>query len=109
MLSAARTIHWFLAVDADLATMHLHTIPLVDSLNHSSHSFICTCVSDPVIELKGGRDRCDGQLLISGVYNNYTQVIMCDREPTPEMAEVICRQLKCGPPENIKPFSHVVK
>jgi hypothetical protein len=25
------------------------------------------------------------------------------------MAEVICRQLKCGPPENIKPFSHVVK
>jgi hypothetical protein len=66
-------------------------------------------VKDPVIELKGGQDRCDGQLLISGVYNNYTQATMCDREPTPEMAEVICRQLKCGPPEHSQPFSHVVK
>ena len=85
----------------------------ISSLAHSSLLYITLCihlyVSDPVIELKGGQDRCDGQLLISGVYNNYTQATMCDREPTPEMAEVICRQLKCGPPEHSQPFSHVVK
>lgn len=33
---------------------------------------------------------------------------MCDHAPTPEMAEVICRQLICGPPEVPNPFSHVI-
>ena len=69
-----------------------------------------SCVTDPVIELKGGPDRCDGQLLISGVYRgNYTQVIMCDREATLETANVVCRQLKCGPPVTSTPFSHTVR
>jgi hypothetical protein len=67
-------------------------------------------IKDPVIEIKGGPDRCDGQLLISGVYNgNYTQVIMCERYPTLEMAETICRQLKCGPPTKSKPFAHTFR
>ena len=63
-----------------------------------------------MIELKGGQDRCEGQLLIRGLYYGiYTQAIMCERVPTPEMAEVICRQLKCGPPEGKNPFSHAIK
>ena len=64
-------------------------------------------VTDPVIKLKGGPDPCIGQVIIKGVIFGYrSEAIMCDKEATLEMANVMCRQLRCGPPEGASPFEH---
>ena len=64
---------------------------------------------DPVIELKGGQDPCMGQVIIKGVYlGDRGEALMCDKEATLEMANVMCRQLRCGPPEANPPFEHVL-
>ena len=70
--------------------------------------YILLHVTDPLIELKGGSDRCQGQVIITGgYYVGYTgEAILCDKEATLEMANVICRQNNCGPPEDNPPFEH---
>ena len=71
--------------------------------------YILLYVTDPVTELKGGPDPCMGQVLIRGGLQGYhSDAFMCDKEPTLEMANVMCRQLKCGPPVTNPPFKHVL-
>ena len=71
--------------------------------------YILLYVTDPGIELKGGQDRCTGQVMQRGVILGYhSEVIMCDKGATLEMANVMCRQLRCGPPEASPPFEHVL-
>ena len=65
-------------------------------------------MTDPGIELKGGPDPCMGQVILRGDLLGYnSESFMCDTEPTLEMANVICRQLICGPPVSYPVFEHV--
>ena len=65
-------------------------------------------VTDPVIELKGGKDPCIGQVMRSGVFFGYRgKAFMCEKEATLAMANVMCRQLRCGPPEENPPFERL--
>ena len=73
--------------------------------------YILLYVTDPVIELIGGPDPCQGQVIIrGGVYVPYRgEAILCDKEAPLEMANVICHQVGCGPPEANPPFEHRLK
>ena len=65
-------------------------------------------MTDPVIELKGGPDPCMGQFIIRGDLGYHSEAFVCDKEPTLEMANVMCRQLICGPPVSYPVFEHVM-